>query len=297
MCNSDFETDQESRIFCNKSCSSKYRATIKNVEKICSVCGINYLSNKSVKHYFCSKQCEEKDKNSLIEKTCVHCKKTFVTEKLKKRTRFCSVKCAVDNNDPKEPNVTCDHCGKVFYIKPSRIKKYKQRTLGFFCSIKCTSENKKIAYSGEKNPNYRGREHIDGYRIYVPGASKIHFGKQMKLHTAVCCEVLNVKGLKGFAVHHRDCNVENNIAENLVVLLASDHQWLHKQFGNATLWAYFHGKIDLESLVSWSDNKEMARTLLPLNVTIQNPNNLGKIVDGILVSKGTCDKHESEKVY
>jgi hypothetical protein len=70
-------------------------------------------------------------------------------------------------------------------------------------------------------------------------------------------------------VHHRDCNKRNNIPENLVVLSVSDHKWMHHQFGSAALNAYFFGKIDLDTLVGWSDNKERAARLLPLNLFSQ----------------------------
>lgn len=80
-------------------------------------------------------------------------------------------------------------------------------------------------------------------------------------------EYLNLDKLpKCYCVHHRDCNVDNNDPLNLVILTYSDHKWLHKNFGNATLWAYFHNKVDLETLISWSRDAEKTKKLLPLSI-------------------------------
>ena len=70
-------------------------------------------------------------------------------------------------------------------------------------------------------------------------------------------------------MHHRDCNVDNNTPENLVLLINSEHRWLHKQFGSATLWAFINEKIKLETLLQWTDDIEKAKRLLPLNLLEQ----------------------------
>ena len=107
----------------------------------------------------------------------------------------------------------------------------------------------------------------------------------MKLHQAICCEILGVNRIgSGLHVHHRDCDVRNNEAENLSILSVSDHRWLHKQFGNATLWAYFHGKVDKNSLISWSDDKGRADRLLDLSVLNQSISEIGVVMGGALVA-------------
>jgi hypothetical protein len=112
-------------------------------------------------------------------------------------------------------------------------------------------------------------------RVYTDACSGVTGLKSIKLHQAVCCEVLGIEKIpKGLHVHHRDCDVMNNSPENLVVLNASDHKWLHKQYGIASLWAHFHGKIDSESLCDWSDDRQRARRLLDLKVTDQKAEEL-----------------------
>lgn len=78
----------------------------------------------------------------------------------------------------------------------------------------------------------------------------------------------------------------NNDPENLAVLTISDHKWLHKQFGVAVLWAFCRGRIESETLVAWSDDRERAKRLLPLNVRIQEGRDFTALI-GIQAHKNT----------
>lgn len=159
--------------------------------------------------------------------------------------------------------IKCKICNKEFNKKPSRIKKSK---LGNFCSKECSNKFKSDFYKGKNNPNYRNRIYdYDGYRI-IHHKTK---GRQ-KEHSYITKEILNLKEIpKGFHVHHRDCDILNNDPKNLVLLNISDHQWLHKQFGNATLWAFMNNKISEEKLISWSTDKNRAKRLLNLHLEKQ----------------------------
>lgn len=208
---------------------------------------------------------------------CVVCKQEFKRHgKQAAQARTCSKKCLsvfTKSKTDHTPNTICAGCGKEFWLKLSQKVKY--RRLGHHCSMACLAETKRKAYYGANNPNFRSRSYDDdGYVLR-------HYTTQgrEKLHRAVVKEVLGRQIPKGLVVHHRDCERDNNTAENLAVLSESDHRWLHKQYGNATLWAYRHGKIDLESLVSWSNDTARARRLLPLNVTTQ----IGYIGDGMKI--------------
>lgn len=184
-----------------------------------------------------------------------------------KNYKTCSHKCSSIRRKNMTPmNCECTNCNKKFHIKKSQIKKYN-RNMGIFCSMKCSTEYKKEYYLGKNNPNYRGRQYDqDGYRIN-------HYPKtgREKEHRYVARTYLGLNKIpKGLIVHHRDCNIYNNIPENLVLLNSSDHRWLHKQFGNATLWAFCQDKIELESLISWSNDPEKTERLLPLNLIKQS---------------------------
>ena len=62
----------------------------------------------------------------------------------------------------------------------------------------------------------------------------------------------------------------------LVLLSASDHRWVHNQFGNATLWAFYHKKIDLDSLIKWSNDPEKTKRILPLSIIKQKEQKIFK---------------------
>lgn len=204
-----------------------------------------------------------------VKKSCLICEKEFsVIDRRKDTAKYCGTSCR-DIGLQGVKDTPCKQCGTMFHRKPYRKKTNK---LGFFCSIACLASYKSIAYLGENNPNNRYREtDYDGYPIYSPQCPEGFVnGKKVKIHIAVAMETLGLDKIpKGFHVHHRDCNVMNNVPTNLVVLSTSDHVWLHKQFGRATLWAYMQGKIKAEDLVSWSDDPERANYILMLDVTQQ----------------------------
>lgn len=213
----------------------------------------------------------------MIQKCCETCGDNFSVIRARAVTaKYCSTGCR-DIGLKKAPNQTCIVCEKKFHMKQSQINRYA-RELGTVCSYACSGVLKAKAFLGENNPNYKGRNtDQDGYRIYSPPASYLLGLKRMKLHQAICCESLGIQKIpKGFHVHHRDCDIENNTPNNLVVLTPSEHKWLHKQYGVATLWAYMHTKVSLESLINWSDDKEQASKLLALDVTQQHASHLFK---------------------
>lgn len=205
--------------------------------------------------------------------TCNNCNVDFETRK--STSKYCSKKCIwIHKGWSNEPNTNCTHCKKDFHLKQSAKLRYKRR-LGYFCSNSCFAlyKSESGAYDGDKNPNYRGRKFDgDGYalRDYAPHAGRVNGLKRMKLHQAVCCELLGTTKIeKGLHVHHRDCNVLNNEPENLAVLSISDHKWMHKQYGSAILYAYYNKLVSFENLVEWSNDKERSVKLLNLNVTEQ----------------------------
>lgn len=226
-------------------------------------------------------------------KNCEQCGKEYnVIPARMSTSRYCSNACKFAMHGwSGEPNTECTHCKKMFHLKPSKRTTYK-RVLGYFCSNVCAAENKRVSYAGIKNPNYRGRTHdFDGYpvRIYPEQCVSLGGIRRMKIHQAVCCELLGVSAIgSGLHVHHRDCDVENNSPDNLSVLTISDHKWLHKQFGNATLWAHSKGMITTEFMASWSDDKERATTLLDACITNQSVEELGAVIDGKLCAHAAC---------
>jgi endogenous inhibitor of DNA gyrase (YacG/DUF329 family) len=188
---------------------------------------------------------------------CKTCKKEeLVSLSRSKKYKYCSRECmGIDHQ--KEHNVTCKECGKTFRQRPDRLK--KERKLGFFCSKSCSNSYKKRVYLGEGNPNFKASYvDFDGYPLqHIPQIGRV------KEHIYVTTTTLGIDKIhKGYHVHHRDCNVFNNEPENLAVLSVSDHQWIHKQFGNATLWAFMNKKVSYDQLVEWSNDKDKCKLLL-----------------------------------
>lgn len=227
--------------------------------------------------------------SNKIETTCLYCRKTFSYEPNGHSYKFCSKKCS-DKNSIAALESSCCVCGKNFHRKPYHRNKTKNLT----CSVVCLAKLKKSTNRGDKNPNYKGRNFTtDGYALIIDYATNLGTGiKEQTLHKAVCCEILGVSAIDGkyFHVHHRDCDKLNNTKENLVVLSKSNHRWLHAQFGSATLWAFCKGKVTLQDLVSWTDNKELAEKLLPLSVEYQTLNELGYINQYGILTKEPLDE-------
>jgi len=200
----------------------------------------------------------------MIYKTCLNCGKEFgVINSRKNTAKFCSKKCGGEYHSGKNYTI-CTECGNSYHLKESSKKRYK-RTQGYFCSTKCVADFRKKQYIGENNPNFRNIQRKEGYLLgYLP-----RFGK-IKLHHKVVFEFLNISKIPdNYCVHHRDCEIDNNDIENLVLLSGSDHRWLHKNFGNATLWAYMNNKISLDELCDWCKSPAKARKLLPLSIANQ----------------------------
>jgi endogenous inhibitor of DNA gyrase (YacG/DUF329 family) len=202
--------------------------------------------------------------NTMVEKVCLNCGGQYkVIDSRKDKAKFCSKECAnIQLNG--EKNTVCTECGESFHLKESSKRRYK-RTQGYFCSTKCVADFRKKAYIGINNPNFRNAETSNGYLLeQLP-----KFGR-IKLHHKVVFEYLNINEIPhNYCIHHRDCQINNNDKENLALLTGSDHRWLHKNFGNATLWAYVNNRISLKELCSWCKNPEKAMKLLPFNIITQ----------------------------
>lgn len=203
-----------------------------------------------------------------VSKVCQHCGVEFVVPNSRKDTaRFCSRVCS--DAHPKTHNtVLCRECGIEF---PRKLSQARKVVWGSFCGPTCMSAARSRLTIGDGNPNWKGRNFdSDGYQVFIPQASlKLGFGK-IKVHHAVALGKVGLtKVPKGMHVHHKDCDSQNNGATNLQFLNASDHKWIHKQFGSATLWAISKGKIDINDAASWSDDPTRALSILMFDVESQ----------------------------
>lgn len=199
----------------------------------------------------------------MVNVVCEICGKEERVYKSRSLTyKTCSVECRGKRSsvEKKQRHVKqCPTCLNDFELKKSHIDRRK------YCSKTCQAVAYTTRYLGKNNPNCRHRhEDLSGYKIS-------HEGKTVAVHRMVAMEVLKIDTLpSGYQVHHRDCDVKNNDPENLALLSNSDHRWLHKQYGSATLWAFMRGLVDKATLVSWSNDFSRASQILDLNLTNQS---------------------------
>jgi hypothetical protein len=199
----------------------------------------------------------------MVEVECCICgKKEFVSYSRSKRYKTCSRKCSsVLKTSIKLPNSKCKQCGVFFYKKPSHILK-----TGNFCSVTCMSKYQEESFICDGNPNFKNRKtDNDGYIICdVPNVGR------MKKHVFITFKILNITKIpNGYHIHHRDCDITNNIPNNLVLISISDHKWLHSQFGSAGLWGYYNNKINKSLLLECCNDADRANNLLDLNINKQ----------------------------
>lgn len=103
----------------------------------------------------------------LLPMECVHCKQTFyllkheihsmLSESNSRRGNtgnFCSHKCQQAHQAPLHVNVTCDHCGKSFTARPSRLTKLKHHFCSSSCSAKFSNAHKTTGYRRSKMEKY-----------------------------------------------------------------------------------------------------------------------------------------------
>jgi hypothetical protein len=195
-----------------------------------------------------------------IKVMCKICNKEQMVSPSRAKTYLACSKSCLGKSFKKKPNCKCSQCDKDIYKKPSKLKNSK---LGSFCSVNCLAEYQKTAFLAEKNPNFKNiKRDCDGYKMI----HLLNIGS-FKHHVYVMHSILGIDKIpKGYHIHHRDCNKDNNLPENLVLLSISDHLWVHKQYGSAVLWAYSKKQIDLESLIRWSNDPERAKKLLNLTL-------------------------------
>lgn len=215
----------------------------------------------------------------MNKKICIYCDTEFsVPDSRINTAKFCSRTCS--DSAPRTSNKTyCSECGSMFALKKSQVERNK--AWGNFCSKECNSSFRKRATLGEGNPNFRGRNYDhDGYKKFVP-----HGKGSLKLHHYVAFENLGINKLpRGGHIHHKDCDILNNSPRNLQLISLSDHRWIHKEFGSATLWAFEKGKIAIEDIVSWSSDRIKANYILMNDVVTQGE---------ILKSMGISDENKA----
>lgn len=193
----------------------------------------------------------------MVKKICKTCGKEFEVIQCREKTaKYCCKKCAGEAAHGAN-NATCTNCGKPFHMKPTQMDRYK-RTMGFFCSIGCSTEYRKVWFRGEGNHQYglkgnlnssfkgeeishRNHNKMDIY-VYDPTHPFANKEGRVVKHRLIVEEnhslfddrfFETIEGRvvlkKKYSIHHKDGNHDNNDINNLQVVTKSEHTAIHNK--------------------------------------------------------------------
>lgn len=211
--------------------------------KICKTCKTQF-NTYSKTQIFCSNKCYSLNRTTLKNIECKYCKKIFKPKN--KKAKFCSKECSHKGTSNTKFSI-CATCGKSMYVIESRIGRQK------FCSGDCYHK-----YNLMKNDS-------KGYSMVYCNKRK----KNIRTHIKLVLDYLNLDNIpKGYNIHHRDCNKNNNILENLVLLNTAEHAKLHNALGNIGLNLVTLNNSDISKKLFELCNKEL-QDLIELTVIKQ----------------------------
>lgn len=148
-------------------------------------------------------------------------------------------------------NVKCKICWKEIYVKPWR---YREDKMWYTCSREHSRRLRVEYYLWKNNPNYKWRDTTYDWTSRLALIPKLW---NVKINDVVMKIMLWIKEKpKWYEIHHKDCNINNNNPDNLVLLNKKDHQLLHKNFWRVWLIMIAEWKLSIEDAAkySWYDN-------------------------------------------
>lgn len=197
-----------------------------------------------------------KKQKGSVEYTCEWCGKHFFgcPSRSKAKHICCSKKCMNNltrklTNERHIPNTKCPVCGKMFWVKPSHLRRYKN----VCCSRECSLQLRHLKMSGKNNHQYglKGRlnsswesdERISthGYklirRLDHPFKNSNGFvfehrlvAEEYLLTPQNSIEINGKRYLRpDLEIHHIDQNKLNNSPENLLIVTKSEHRKIHNK--------------------------------------------------------------------
>ena len=208
------------------------------------------------------------------EVTCANCNKTEMVNNCRaKKYLTCSRKCLGEYKSKKysqKVEVTCPICEKNFTIKQSHVKRR------VCCSMNCINEYRSKFRTGSNNPNYKLIETIEN------GIKKKNYNRYKEPYHKIVRDYFNVPtSIKGYDIHHRDCDDTNNEITNLVLLPRNAHMLLHRYLGNILLRAYAKNLITREMLFSLCTEEQVnfLKEVIDLNITNQAVVKQGELLE------------------
>ena len=255
---------------------------------VCENCGKIFKSKKD-KTRFCSKDCYldffkkngwPKKQTNKIKVICAECgKEEYVAQSRAKMYKCCSVECLSKYNSKRysrRVTLQCPICGVYYECKQSKITQH--RTCG---NKKCRSEWLSITRQGKNNANYHSVE-IDLMNTSVNEEKHQH---SRTIYQHIVKEVLGLPSVKsiprGYVIHHKDANHDNNDPNNLIVLPKGTHRLIHTRYGNILIRALHTGKITKDFFFSLCSDEEVDfyKQIIDLNVTHQAVVKQGELLE------------------
>lgn len=163
---------------------------------------------------------------------------------------YCSAVCyqsAQNLERRKGGYVTCETCGKEFYVTRARLRQVQRQGASIrYCSMACYQKegdknpfwgkrhkeetkvkwvenpNRYVFASGKANPNYRRWEYVPYKRQHPSSARRV-----LRLEVKLCSRCGWNEALECLQVHHKDRDETNNAKENLEVLCPNCHELEH----------------------------------------------------------------------
>ena len=254
----EFPKDKKTYDGYRNSCKKCRNSKRYKIPKTCIYCGKEFLADRKSRQY-CSNSCKSKHQNELnpqnkeqIEVTCERCGKKFfvIKSRYDKSSKFyCSFECTKNR-----VKTNCTQCGKEINVKKSEYDKHKNH----FCNRECMGKYSSINITKENNPNFNSKKvtcEICGKEIYK---QPCHINRCEHIYCSKECSS------KGFSLYYSG---ENNACYN-PDLTQEDrernrdgiHKWRKNVFerDNYTcqLSGQVGGKLNAHHLNAYNSDKE-----------------------------------------
>jgi hypothetical protein len=155
-CNSQFQHRKPNKIYCSQKCYFTSIAETWRVERVCAVCGQNYIPSHKKQEY-CGHKCHGKingeAKRNSVEVSCNRCGKNFQRRvSAVNAENYCSWEC---RKTPTEK--TCEACNKKYTVNSTNWKTSR------FCTKSCAKSGVNHHFYG-KHPQMP-----EGYEPWLKG--------------------------------------------------------------------------------------------------------------------------------
>ena len=149
-----------------------------------------------------------------MDVSCKRCQKIFYAKPswLKRGYGlYCSASCSHASARIGQ-TIICFKCGKEAYKPPKALERSKSGK--FFCSKSCQTKWRNKVYVREKHPNWKGGAYSYRNLMHINNIPPI-------------CTLCKCKDERVLAVHHIDENRANNVIENLAWVCHNCHHLVH----------------------------------------------------------------------